>query len=214
MHKWKLFTNANCLNYMTFTKCKLFKCSTHQSHWCISLVRPEAFWKSWISFVPALFVKGTSTRKNIVLLGGTYSVYLKTRGLGIHDPGTKNTTTLSKWLLKLLTSDGIWRQLLWNKYLGSTLFSQVEWRQGDSHFLYGLMKVKRNFLLFGSFKVKDGSQVRFWEDVWLGSSALRTQYPILYNIARPKNISIAEVLCSSRPNLSWHRDLVGPKLAA
>jgi hypothetical protein len=76
------------------------------------------------------------------------------------------------------------------------------------------MKVKRYFLRFGSFKVKDGSQVHFWEDVWLGSSALRTQYPILYNIARPKNISIAKVLCSSPPNLSWCRDLVGPKLAA
>jgi hypothetical protein len=40
------------------------------------------------------------------------------------------------------------------------------------------------------------------------------EVPILYDIARPKNISIAEVLCSSPPNLSWPRDLIDPKLAA
>ncbi|WVZ96549.1 hypothetical protein U9M48_042177 [Paspalum notatum var. saurae] len=57
--------------------------------------------------------------------------------------------------------------------------------------------------------VKDGSQVRFWEDIWLGSTPLRAQYPCLYNIARPKNITIAEALSSSPPNLSWRRDLNG-----
>jgi hypothetical protein len=112
----------------------------------------------------------------------------------------------------MLTSDGIWQQLIRNKYLGSISLSQVEWRQEDSHFWYDLMKVKRDFLRFDSFKVKDGSHVRFWEDVWLGSSTLRTQYLILYNIAKPKNISIAEVLCLSLPNLSWYTDHVGRKV--
>ena len=36
----------------------------------------------------------------------------------------------------------------------------------------------------------------------------------LYNIARPKQITLAEALSSSPPNLSWHRDLLGPKLVA
>ncbi|WVZ91642.1 hypothetical protein U9M48_037786 [Paspalum notatum var. saurae] len=125
--------------------------------------------------------------------------------LGIHELGTKNIALLSKWLYKLLTSEGTWQQLIRNKYLGSTPLSQVEWR----HFWSGLLKAKQDFLRFGSFKVKDGSQVRFWEDIWLGSTPLRAQYPYLYNIARPKNITIAEVLSSSPPNLSWRRDLVG-----
>ena len=126
-------------------------------------------------------------------------------GLGIHDLNMKNTALLSKWIYKLLTSDGLWQQLLRNKYLGSKYLAQVEWKNGDSHFWSCLMKVKRDFLRFGAFIVKDRSQVRFWEDNWLGGSPLKDQYPSLYNIVRPKFTTIAEVMSSSPPNLSWCR---------
>ncbi|RCV09416.1 hypothetical protein SETIT_2G026500v2 [Setaria italica] len=43
---------------------------------------------------------------------------------------------------------------------------------------------------------------------------LREQYPCLYNIARHKQHTIAEVLSSSPINISWRRDLIGNKLAA
>nr|CCI55354.1 PH01B019A14.23 [Phyllostachys edulis] len=32
-------------------------------------------------------------------------------------------------------------------------------------------------------KVKNGMQTRFWEDIWLGDTPLKNQYPILYNVA-------------------------------
>ncbi|WVZ90623.1 hypothetical protein U9M48_036908 [Paspalum notatum var. saurae] len=134
--------------------------------------------------------------------------------LRIHELGTKNITLLSKWLYKLLTSNGTWQQLIRNKYLGSIPLSQVEWRPGDSHFWSGLLRAKWDFLRFSSFQVRNGSQVLFWEDIWLGPTPLRSQYPSLYNIARPKSTTIAEVLSSSPTNLSWRRDLVGPKLVA
>ncbi|WVZ91839.1 hypothetical protein U9M48_037962 [Paspalum notatum var. saurae] len=130
-------------------------------------------------------------------------------GLGIHELGTKNIALLSKSLYKLLTSDGTWQQLIRNKYLGST--PPFPGRMETRRFTFLAM---RDFLRFGSFKVRDWSQVRFWEDIWLDSTPLRAQYPCLYNIARPKNITISEVLCSSPPNLSWRRDIVGPKLVA
>jgi hypothetical protein len=76
------------------------------------------------------------------------------------------------------------------------------------------MKVKRDFFRFGSFIVKDGTQVRFLEDKWLGNSSLQEQYPCLYNIVRPKHVTIAEILSGPSPNLSWRRDLIGPKLVA
>jgi hypothetical protein len=76
------------------------------------------------------------------------------------------------------------------------------------------MKVKREFFRFGVFVVKHGSQVRFWEDIWLGGSTLKGQYPCLYNIARSKSITIAEALNVSLPNLLWRRSLVGPNLVA
>jgi len=74
------------------------------------------------------------------------------------------------------------------------------------------MKVKRDFLRFGTFIINDGSQVRFWEDTWLGNSPLRDQYPQLYNIVRKKQDTVADVLSTQIPNLSWRRDLIGNKL--
>ena len=85
-------------------------------------------------------------------------------------------------------------------------------KSGDSHFWASLKKVKANFLKFVTFIVKDGSQIRFWEDVWLGNRYLREQYPQLYNIVRKKQDTVAEVMSLGTPNLSWRRDLIGSKL--
>ena len=132
--------------------------------------------------------------------------------LRIHNLDIKNTALLSKWLFKLLTTKGTWQQMLHKKYLGSWPLSQVQWKNGDLHFQASLMKVKRDFLRFGTFIIQDGSQVRFQEDRWLGQSTLRQQYPCLYNIARHKQVTVTEVLSTSPPILCWQRDLIGHKL--
>ncbi|WVZ63267.1 hypothetical protein U9M48_012909 [Paspalum notatum var. saurae] len=134
--------------------------------------------------------------------------------LGILNLDIKNTALLSKWLYNLLTSDGTWQQMLRNKYLRAKPLSQAQWKNGDSHFWACLMKVKNDFLRFGTFLIKNGSQYRFWEDRWLGQSTLREQYPCLYNIARYKQATVVEVLGTLLPNISWRRDLIGNKLAA
>jgi hypothetical protein len=51
-------------------------------------------------------------------------------------------------------------------------------------------------------------------DKWLRNSPLSEQYPCLYNIARHKQQTVAEVFSSSPLLLSWRRDLIGPKLTA
>jgi hypothetical protein len=61
-------------------------------------------------------------------------------------------------------------------YLATNFTKQVHELQnpyGDSYFLASLMKVKNNFLQFGTFTVKNGEHIRFWEDIWLGSMSLR-----------------------------------------
>jgi hypothetical protein len=135
-------------------------------------------------------------------------------GLGILDLDVQNTMLLSKWLYKLLTSDGMWQQLIHNKYLNSKPLSQAFWKPGDSHFWAGLMKVKQDFLRFGSFTIKNGSQIRLWEDIWLGTTPLQDQYPCLFYIARHKQITVTDIFSTSPLNLSWCRDLIGPKLVA
>jgi len=92
--------------------------------------------------------------------------------------------------------------------------SQIYWKPGDSHFWSGPMATKKDFFRFGSFHIKDGSEIRFWEDRWLGNTTLQEQYPALYNIVRHKNETIATVMETSPPNVSFRRDLIGPRLAA
>jgi len=85
-------------------------------------------------------------------------------GLGVLNLDIQNRCLLSKWFFKLLNGDGIWQQLLRNKYLKTKTLTQVQHMPGDSQFWASLMNVKEEFLLLGKFEIGDGSQVRFWED--------------------------------------------------
>jgi hypothetical protein len=69
-------------------------------------------------------------------------------GLRVLNLDVHNKRLLSKWRFKLVNGDGVWQQMLRNKYL-------------DSQFWAGLMKVKGEFLSMGKFDLGDGSQVRF-----------------------------------------------------
>ena len=78
------------------------------------------------------------------------------------------------------------------------------------------MATTKFFFPYGSFSIKDGSEIRFWEDQWLGNTTLREQYPALYNIVlgRHKSDTLAKVMENSPPNVTFRRDLVGPRLAS
>jgi hypothetical protein len=127
-------------------------------------------------------------------------------GLGIHDLQVKNTALLGKWLFKLLTEEGTWQTILKRKYISQKALSQVLWKPGDSHFWAGLMAIKKFFFGLGSFSIKDGSEVRFWEDKWLGNASLREQYPALYSIVRHKGDTITKVIENSPPSVAFRRD--------
>jgi hypothetical protein len=76
------------------------------------------------------------------------------------------------------------------------------------------MAMKKQFFGHGKFLIKDGSEVRFWEDKWLGTTTLRELYPALYDIVRHKGDTIAQVLESTPPNVSIRRSLYGPRLVS
>jgi hypothetical protein len=69
-------------------------------------------------------------------------------------------------------------------------------------------------LRLGKFKLGNETQIRFWEDAWLGDVAFRDQYPTLYNIVRKKSASVNVVLQSNPLNVSFRRSLVGNNLMA
>jgi hypothetical protein len=123
--------------------------------------------------------------------------------MGIIDLDIQNKCLLSKWIIKLINEDGLWQQLLKNKYLKGRTLSQVDRKKGDSQFWSGLMEVKNLVLERGRFNVQDGTQTRFWEDLWLGKEPLMKKYPALYNIVRKKNVSVAQVLSTTPLNVSF-----------
>jgi hypothetical protein len=71
---------------------------------------------------------------------------------------------LGKWLFKLRTEEGTSQTILKRKYIGSKVLSQVLWKPGDSHVWAGMMAMKKFFFCLGSFSIKDGSEIRLWED--------------------------------------------------
>lgn len=62
--------------------------------------------------------------------------------------------------------------------------------------------------------MQNGTQIRFWEDIWLGHRPLKEQYPILYNIVMNKNTTVETMVGVEPLNVYFQRALVGNKLEA
>jgi hypothetical protein len=90
--------------------------------------------------------------------------------------------------------EGTWQTILKRKYIGPKALSQFLWKPGDSQFWVGPMATNKFFFSLGSFSIKDGSKIRFWEDRWLGNTTIREQYPALYNIVCHKGDTIAKLM--------------------
>lgn len=103
----------------------------------------------------------------------------------------------------------MWQSLLRRKYLSNKTLTQVKKKPGDSHFWSGLMKIKDQFLGGGGFNVQNGTQIRFWEDKWIGDKPLGIAYPALYNLVRRKDATVAQVMSSRPLNVSFRRAIQG-----
>jgi hypothetical protein len=158
------------------------------------------------------FWQGDSEKKKYRVVKWSVAYRPKDQGgLRVHDLQVKNSALLRKWLFKLLTEDGVWRTLVKRKYIGLKALSQVFWKHGDSHFWAGLMALK-NFFLPSWYFINDGSQIQFWEDTWLDNVPLQDQYPALYSIVHYKSDTIAKVMATSPPAVSFRWDLLGNRL--
>jgi hypothetical protein len=159
------------------------------------------------------FWQGNSEKKKYQLV--KWSIVCRPKdqgGLGVHDLQVKNSALLDEWLFKLLTEDGVWQTILRRKYIGLKALFQVVWKPGDSHFWAGLMALKKIFFRHGTFSINDGSQIHFLEDNWLDNIPLCEQYPALYSIVHRKSDTIAIVMATSPPDVTFRRDLIGPRL--
>jgi len=55
-------------------------------------------------------------------------------GLGIQNLEIQNKCLLSKWLFRLLNEEGMWQELLRNKYIKNKTLGSCEKKSTDSHF--------------------------------------------------------------------------------
>jgi hypothetical protein len=74
------------------------------------------------------------------------------------------------------------------------------------------MHIKDEVLANGSFDIKDGTNMRFWDDTWVGDKPLKVKHPSLYNIVRDPHATISKVMATSPLNISFRRALVDNKL--
>ena len=74
--------------------------------------------------------------------------------------------------------------------------------------------MKNDFFKRGGFILGNGQRVRFWEDTWLGDMPLADRYPSLFNIARRRNVIVADVLANVPLNIEFRRTLNGSKWSA
>jgi hypothetical protein len=80
--------------------------------------------------------------------------------------------------------------------------------------LLGWSDGNKYFFCYGSFSIKNGLQIQFIEDKWNENTTLRELYHALYSIVRHKGDTISTVMATSPPNITFRRDLVGPRLIA
>jgi hypothetical protein len=87
--------------------------------------------------------------------------------------------------------------------------SQVKAKPPESPFWKGIMKVKQEFFERGSFTIKNGEYIRFWDDAWLNDTPLAHQYPFLYNIIQRKQLSVPNAMKHVPLNIGFRHALVG-----
>lgn len=79
-------------------------------------------------------------------------------GLGVVDLKVMNICLLSTWLWKLENEEGLWQELIRNKYLSNVTLSQCKLKPIHSHFWYGLIKIKAAFFSFCRKKIGNGQR--------------------------------------------------------
>jgi hypothetical protein len=74
------------------------------------------------------------------------------------------------------------------------------------------MNIKELVLSCGSFKIRDVTQIRFWEDTWVGNNLFKHQFSTIFNITHDPHAMVTRVMNDEHYNISSRRALVDDKL--
>ena len=122
-----------------------------------------------------------------------------------------NLALLGKWIWRLGSDKGgLWKEILVSKY-GSWISLREDGKSRKISLWWKDLKEVwasegwgRNFEDRVEWKVGDGKDIYFWEDNWLGSDALKKEFPRLFSLILVKDAKVAELGSWSDGMWVWH----------
>ena len=136
-------------------------------------------------------------------------------GLGIRDIRKFNYALMAKWKWRYISNEkGRWKEVLDSKY-GLKLDNGLVPVKYQSWWWRDLTSICREGGGEGWFqdevgwKIGSGDKIRFWEDMWVGNSKLKTLFPRLFSLSLNQGHKVEEVGGWEgsvwRWTLSWRR---------
>ncbi|WMV40904.1 hypothetical protein MTR67_034289 [Solanum verrucosum] len=131
------------------------------------------------------------------------------RGLRIKNLKAHNKSLLLKWLWRLATDD----QSLWKDTIFARYGKEGSWTTKEVNTPYGvgLWRTIRNqwpgIWSNSVINVGNGRKTLFWNDIWMGQTPLRQQFPDIYILNQQKMAAIVEVKNEQGWNLIFRRFL-------
>ena len=120
-----------------------------------------------------------------------------------------NKALLCKWWWKLYTTEGLWQDIIWKKYVKNKNLGTVLDKQGDSQFWREVLKYRDHFASLCKFRIGNGDRTRFWEDWWIGNAPLNKNFPRLYDLCFDKKKIVKEIFDNGLDNVQFRRTLLG-----
>jgi hypothetical protein len=120
-----------------------------------------------------------------------------------------NDALLTKWLWNIENSNGLWQKIITKKYIKGKPLILVKQRQNDSQFWKKLLSLREVFFKYCKVVVGNGCKTSFWKNLWIGNCPLADKFPVLFDLALDKDISVNKVLTSNFDALSFRRRMVG-----
>jgi hypothetical protein len=117
----------------------------------------------------------------------------KKEGLGIKNLRKVNVSLICMWWWILENEEGLWQDIVKLKYVKNKSICHILNRQNDSSAWKDFMKIRHIYIKGREFKVKNGKLISFWLDHWMDKSPLCIVYPVLYDLALHKDVSVFDV---------------------
>ena len=127
-------------------------------------------------------------------------------GLGVPNIRDLNLCLLGSWVKRYAQYEGnIWKTIIDKKYIRNAPNIFACRPQTSSSFWQGVMWAAKALKFGYRWVVGNGRKIRFWEDIWFGTSPLSVQFWPLYSICHQHCVTISEVWDGSNIKLTFRR---------